>query len=105
MAAQIDRTIPPFGRQIVVKIIGHKVARRCPMAMARSGRVNGEYGSGREPLRQRYECLWPGLAMQETPKRRNWAIIVLLSLGLALTTVSVVVTAQKARVATMGGLL
>lgn len=43
--------------------------------------------------------------MQGTPKKRNWAIIILLGIGLALTTLSFVVAARKADEATMGGVL
>ena len=43
--------------------------------------------------------------MQGTPNKRNWAVIILLGIGLALTTLSLVVTARKADEASMGGLL
>jgi hypothetical protein len=42
---------------------------------------------------------------RETPKRRNWAVIVLIGLGFALTTLSVAVTAYRINEATADGLL
>jgi hypothetical protein len=42
---------------------------------------------------------------REMPKRRNWAVIVLLSVGVVLTTFSVVITAHRVSEAARGGLL
>jgi hypothetical protein len=47
-----------------------------------------------------------GLGMQrEMPKRRNWAVIALMGLGFALTTLSVAVNAYRDSEATVGDLL
>jgi hypothetical protein len=42
---------------------------------------------------------------RETPKRRNWAVIVLIGLGFALTTLSVAVTAYRVSETAADGLL